>query len=120
MLTEVFSLSGHKFKVFRADDGTVSWSGGYGGIKVSAALPINDGRCLILLDTGISTKEVFENLLCVDHSGIEVWKAQLPDQPDSFVKFKMTACGLYAWTWSSWMLNIDLTTGKIIERQFVK
>jgi hypothetical protein len=120
MPTQVFTLPGHEFSVFRGEDGAVGWSGGYRGTKVNAALPIDEARCLILLDTGASKREVFENLLCVDRSGKEVWKAQPPDQPDSFVKFEMTAGGLYAWTWSAWMVRLDPTTGKIIERQFVK
>jgi hypothetical protein len=120
MPTEVFSIPGHEFAVFRAEDGAIGYSGSYQGIKVVAALPIDDARCLVLLDMAASKQEVFENLLCVERSGKVVWKAELPDQPDAFVKFEMTADGLRAWTWSAWMLRLDPATGKIIERQFVK
>ena len=47
-----------------------------------------------------SKQEVFDNLLCVERNGGVVWKAELPDQPDAFVKFEMTPAGLRAWTWS--------------------
>lgn len=120
MTTEVFSIPNREFAVFRAEDGAISWNGSYRGMKVTAALPINAAKCLILLDRMASKQEVFENLLCVERGGNVVWKAELPDQPDSFVEFEMTADGLRAWTWSCWMLKLDLGTGKIIEREFVK
>ena len=120
MTTEMFSIPCMQFIVFRAEDGTINWSGSYRGMKVAAALPIDDARCLILLDRMASKQEIFENLLCVERSGNVVWKAELPDQPDAFVEFEMTAQGLRAWTWSCWMLKLDLRTGKIIEREFVK
>lgn len=120
MPTEVFSIPGREFAVFRANDGSINWSGSYRGMKVAAASPIDDARCLILLDMMASKQEVFENLLCVERNGDAAWKAELPDQPDAFVKFEMTADGLHAWTWSGWSLKLDSATGKIIEREFVK
>ena len=119
MATEAFSIPGQQFTVFRAEDGAITWSGDYGGMKVVAALPIAE-RCLVLLDIAASKQEVFENLLCVERSGGVVWKAELPDQPDAFVKFEMAAEGLRAWTWSGWMLRFDPATGQALERQFVK
>jgi len=119
MPIEVFSIPG-QFTVFRAVDGAISWSGSYRAMKIAAALPIDGERCLILLDTAASKEKVFENLLCVERSGNTVWKAELPDQPDAFVKFEMAANGLRAWTWSGWALRLEPATGKILERQFVK
>ena len=119
MPIEIFSIPG-QFTVFRAADGAFSWSGSYRAMKVVAALPIDGERCLILLDTAASKQEVFENLLCVECVGNVVWKAELPDQPDAFVKFEMVADGLRAWTWSGWALRLDPATGKILGRQFVK
>jgi hypothetical protein len=120
MTTEVFTIPGHKFAIFRAMDGAITWTGTYQGMKVAAASPIDDTRCLILLDRMASKQEIFENLLCVERNGDVVWKAKLPEQPDSFVEFELTPNGLRAWTWSCWMLTLDLATGKILERQFVK
>ena len=120
MNTEIFSIPSLQFLVFRQDDGTINWSGSYRGMKVTAAVPIDNARCLILLDMAASKQEVFENLLCLESSGNVVWKAELPDQPDAFLKFEMTADGLRAWTWSSWMLRLNPATGKIIQREFTK
>jgi len=89
-------------------------------MEIAAALPIEGERCLILLDMTASKEKVFENLLCVERSGSMVWKAELPDQPDAFVKFEMTANGLRAWTWSGWALRLEPATGKILERYFMK
>jgi hypothetical protein len=120
MPTEVFSIPNRELTIFRTEDGVISWNGSYQGMKVAAASPIDAAKCLILLDRMASKQEVFENLLCVGHDGDVVWKAELPDQPDSFVEFELKADGLRAWTWSCWMLKLDLQTGKIIEREFVK
>ncbi len=120
MPTEIFSIPNREFAIFRADNGTVSWNGSFQGMKVDAALPIDTDRCLILLDRMASKQEVFENLFCVGRDGNVIWKAELSDQPDAFVEFEMTADGLRAWTWSSWMLKLDLDTGKTIDREFVK
>lgn len=84
------------------------------------ALPLDANKCLVLLDRMANKQEVFENLLCIRRDGSVVWKAELPEQPDAFVEFEMTDNGLHAWTWSCWMLIIDLETGKIIQREFVK
>jgi hypothetical protein len=120
MNTEVFSIPRLQFVVFRQDNDTISWSGDYRGMKVAAATPIDNSRCVILLDTAASKQEVFENLLCVERSGNVVWKAELPDQPDAFVRFEMTAHALRAWTWSAWMVRLDPSTGKTIAREFTK
>jgi hypothetical protein len=120
MSTEVFGIPSQRFTVFRAKDGAVSWSGNYQGMQVVAASPIDDARCVILLDGAASKVKVFEYLLCVERSGKVVWKAGLPDQPDVFVKFEMAADGLRAWTWSAWMLRLDLSTGRTVDRQFLK
>jgi hypothetical protein len=120
MATEVFSIPNHEFTVFRAKDGAISWSGSYQGMKVVAASLFDGARCLLLLDTATSKQEIFQNLLCVERSGKVVWRAELPDQPDAFVKFEIAADGLYAWTWSAWMLKLDPATGKIIKQEFVK
>lgn len=85
-----------------------------------AASPIDDERCLILIDWMASKQQVFQNLLCAERSGKVVWKAELVGQPDSFVKFEISANGLIAWTWSGWNLRLDRDTGKIIEREFTK
>jgi hypothetical protein len=119
MPVETFSILG-QFTVFRSEDGAITWSGSYRTMKISAAFLIDDERCIILLDPGASKQEVFENLLCLESSGSMVWKAELPDQPDVFVKFEIAADGLQAWTWSGWVLRLELTTGKILERHFVK
>lgn len=120
MANEIFSIPSQGFTVFRSEDGAISWSGGYQGMKVVAASPIAHGRCIILLDRDASKEKVFENLLCIEHSGQVAWKAELPDQPDSFVEFEATANSLIAWTWSCWMMRLDPATGKTIERKFVK
>jgi hypothetical protein len=120
MKTEIFSIPCQQFTVFRQEDGSMNWIGNFRGMKVAAAMPLDSEKCLILLDRMASKLEVFENLLCVEHDGNTVWKAELPDQPDSFVDFELTPKGLRAWTWSCWMLKLNLETGKIIEREFVK
>lgn len=120
MANEVFSIPSHQFTVFQANDGRISWSGNYQGMKVIGASPIDDERCLILIDSMASEQQVFQNLLCTERSGKVVWEAELVCQPDSFVKFEMTANGLIAWTWSGWNLRLDPVTGKTIEQEFTK
>jgi hypothetical protein len=38
LATEVFSIPSHQFTAFQANDGTISWSGNYQGMKVVAAV----------------------------------------------------------------------------------
>jgi outer membrane protein assembly factor BamB len=102
------------------EDNTIRWTGSYGGSNVTAALPIDNERCVILLDRTANKQEVFENLLCVDSSGTVVWKADLPEKPDVFVKIAIAGGVLRAWTWSCWMLKLEPQSGKVIEKQFVK
>src|SRR3954468_4358644 len=118
---EIFSIAGLPFRVFRDADASIRWQGDYRGMKVIAALPIDDdSKCLILLDTVASKEPTFENLLCVERDGNVAWKAELPQSHDAFVSFENTAEGLIANTWSGYRVRLNSATGKLIERHFVK
>lgn len=117
----LFSIPRDRFFVYRTDEGSFLWEGGYQGMKVIAALPIEgESRCLILLDWMSSKQPTFENFLCVDPDGNVVWKAELPRSHDAFVDFQMTHDGLYANSWSCYYVKLDLGTGRIIDKRFVK
>jgi len=90
-------------------------------MKVNGALPIDNGsECVILLDPDASKEQTFDNLLRVGRDGNVVWKAELPQDHDAYVSFHRTPEGLVANSWSGYRVRLDLATGKIIEKQFVK
>lgn len=90
------------------------------GAKVLAASPIDGDKCLVLLDADSGKESTAGNLLCIDRSGSVEWRAELPGHHDSFVEFENTPAGLFAWTLSCWRLKLDVSTGRVIERTFVK
>lgn len=121
MSNEVFSSPALSFRVFQDTGGAFHCEGHYHGMKVLAAMPINgNSKCVILLDPAASKEPTFENLLCVARDGTIVWKAELPENNDTFVSLKGTKAGLFANTWSGYYVKINGSNGKLIEREFVK
>lgn len=110
-----------KQNTLQAAERSLRWKGDYLGMKVIAALPIDDGcKHLILLEPMASGQQTFENLLCVKPDGSLIWKAQLPQIQDAFVSFQSSADGLFANTWGGYRVRLDAMTGMIIDWQFVK
>lgn len=75
---------------------------------------------LILLDPAVSKDPTFGNLLLKDKGHVK-WRAELPQSHDSFVDLRMTETGdVEAKSWCGYLVQIDLETGRIINKEFVK
>ncbi|WP_146032560.1 hypothetical protein [Sphingobium sp. SA916] len=63
-----------------------------------------------------------ENLICVDETGVERWRASLPENsgPDCFVAISVEEGQLVATTWSGQRIEIDSISGKHRRTVFVK
>jgi hypothetical protein len=75
---------------------------------------------LILLDPASSKEPTFQNLFLRHNRRIK-WKAQLPQSHDAFVSIHLGKAGqIEAQTWQGLRVTLDLETGKITNREFVK
>lgn len=121
MAIQNFSIIGSTFQISADSSSLLHWEGTYDGAKIIAASVIEDhSKCVILLDPTASKARTFENLLCVNRSGRELWRAELPQEGDAFIKFERTEQGLVAHTWGGYYLKLNSKTGKITEKEFVK
>ena len=97
------------------------WRGRPEGHEVIMAKPIpNSPDCITLL--GWSDKGPQPSNLWRYSAGHgTVWKAELPKSGmDIYTNFQLEEIGLVAHSWSGYKVIIDLNTGQILSRQFVK
>ena len=86
-------------------------------------LPAADGS-IVLYDwmrPGKHSARNIENLVREDASGNTVWSAKLPQEgpSDSFTNVRLEGDKLIAWTWSCWMVSVDIETGVVTRISFV-
>jgi hypothetical protein len=75
---------------------------------------------LILLDPAASKDPTFSNLLFVEHGSIK-WRAELPQSHDAFVEIRLIDTReIEAKSWCGFIVQIDLETGRIVKKEFVK
>ena len=62
----------------------------------------------------------FQNLVRVRPDGSIVWRTDLPSSDDKYVYAALRDYRLYATSYGGFEVEIDINTGRIIERRFVK
>lgn len=97
------------------------WRGRPEGYEVIMAKSIPySSDCIALLDwsgKGPQSSNLWR--YSVEHG--TVWKAELPDSgKDIYTNFQLEETGLVAHSWAGYKVVIDLNTGQILSRQFVK
>lgn len=79
------------------------------------------GVIAVLLDPDASSGSVgvFENLLAIDTSGREIWRAPLPTSQtgDCFVEAREELGQVVATTWSGHQVRIDAVSGEIVAQE---
>lgn len=64
-----------------------------------------------------------ENIIAVSYDGVAIWRVEKIDHMDKdspFTSIEKSGEKLFAYNWDSCDYHIDLLTGKIIDREFVK
>ena len=61
-----------------------------------------------------------ENLVRVTDSGELVWRAELPQTGDWWVECRFEAGAIYANSWSSYLVRVDLASGEALAKTFTK
>ena len=82
-----------------------------------------DGKVIVLYDSDSYTKKwgQFPNLIALDPDGKQLWTAELPttQSQECYYQVKRTN-PLIACTWTSWECEIDIETGRVLSRTFLK
>ena len=95
-----------------------------GVVIVELPVPGSDGA-IVLLDPdrrpeGVLPWHPFFNLLRVAPNGEVVWRAPMVEtSAKCWVSVGYEGCKLYANAWS-WRCELDLSTGRIVDRSFTK
>ncbi|MBY0273392.1 MAG: hypothetical protein K2X02_08340 [Alphaproteobacteria bacterium] len=73
-------------------------------------------------DSNIRKWGQFPNIICLNSKGEKIWTVELPttDTGDSYFRMRFKNGKLIADSWKSYSCDIDVNTGKIIERIFTK
>ena len=104
--------------------GDVVWQGRPFGCAVEKIMPLpRQPSCIVLLnhyEFSQSEYRHLSNLINVSPEGEIIWAAQLPQTKDSFVDFDWEGNILFANSWSGFRAQIDLETGRILNRTFTK
>lgn len=83
-----------------------------------------DQICIVLYDRGSNIRKwgQFPNIICLNRKGEKIWTAELPtsDTGDSYIRMKLKEGNLFADAWGSFTCEIDIATGKIINKIFFK
>jgi len=78
---------------------------------------------LLLLDYWDGPK-VYANLSRVREDGTHVWTAApqppMPTSPDAWAQIHLDGAAVIAYSWSGWLVRLDLVTGAELSREFVK
>lgn len=119
-----FSTIDREVVVTDSATGDVLWHGRPYEADVASLLAIPaTADALVLLDY-MSKRGAFANLIRIGPDGEIRWRAQLPsaDSTDAYVEFDYDDDGdfVVAQSWTGHSVVIDPSSGKIIERKFVK
>jgi hypothetical protein len=117
-----YYLANDELVIEDIEDNSVKWKGKIGGLPIHTLLSIPDIEdCIVLLNYWENGNR-FQNLLRINSTGSVVWRAMLPSDVgvDSYVRTKWQSGDLLAWSWSGFMVTIDISTGNIITQKFTK
>ncbi len=82
-----------------------------------------DGKNIVLfrpLSEKELPKEGDKNLIAFDSKNKIIWIADLPSEPyDSYFRIKFDSNKLIAWSSNSFLVEIDLKTGKVVDKKVV-
>lgn len=120
MVAPPFSAHRPEFWLSQQPDGSVLFEGAFEGVRILAAFVIHGNRCVILLDPDGWKEPTFENLLCVNSAAHLIWRAELPQTHDAYVRAEWCADKLRAWSWSGYKVQLDADTGRILADEFTK
>jgi hypothetical protein len=105
------------------DSGVLQWSGKPLGYDASVVLPIGGTNdAIVMLNPDACRAGSFQNLLRVSADGSVMWRAELPGRQgdDAYVAVRWAGAQLLANTWSTYLVRLDVDTGRILESTFTK
>ncbi len=100
----------------------VIWKGKPDGFPATAIVPLpNSDDAIVLLDYMAGPKN-FANLFRITPDGRVVWRAAPPESStsDAYVEVRWRGDTFLANSWSGYLVQIDLETGKPSSSEFVK
>jgi outer membrane protein assembly factor BamB len=112
--TEVVAIDGRS--------GAVCWHGRPDDGPAVNVLPVPQSRDAVALLDYMSKQGAYQNIVRIGPDGTIRWRAQLPtsDPTDAYVDMDIDGMKLCAVSWSGHKVTLDLETGQITERRFVK
>lgn len=104
-----------------AANGDILYRGKPEGYSVEKA-NITETGTVVLLKYSEKKYGSFENLLLLTQDGTVLWRAELPtsSSTDAYVDFELRNSRLFANSWSCYRVEIDMRTGRILNREFTK
>jgi hypothetical protein len=122
-MNTAFKVNNGELTAFDSTTGEVLWRGNPESMSVQRAEPIADTEdALVLLDyADKSAPNHFENLLRCNSVGSVIWRSELPtSSADAYTEFECRGEELWAFSWSGFVVNLSLLTGKVLSKLFTK
>ena len=119
-----YSSVDHEVVVTDTSTGHVCWHGAPDSAPVVGLLPIPGTSDAVVLLDYMARRGSFENLVRIGPDGGIQWRAELPtDEPtEAYVEFEFDddRVRVVARSWTGHRVALELTSGEIVERDFVK
>ncbi len=112
-----YSLTDGELIVINRVSGERCWRGTFDGGVVERLIEVEED-CVVV----IGSPKVFKdrNLLRVREDGMLVWRAESPPSFEGYVSAAFVNGSLFANSWSGYRLQLDVSSGKIVSREFTK
>jgi hypothetical protein len=118
-----YQIEGQLLIIKEISTGNIEWQGKFYNCPITKVIPVSDPiGCIVLLDYYEFNKTANcskGNLIFVNPNGELIWSAELPSTSDAYVDFKVDQ-RLSANSWNGFFVQIDLTNGKIVDKNFSK
>ena len=108
--------------VVNKEGSLIHWRGKPDGYPAMAIMPVPNSEDAVVLLDYMAGPKVFANLIRMTPEGRVVWRAAPPEQSgsDAFVECRWRGGAFMANSWSGYLLEIDLATGRPTSSEFVK
>lgn len=118
----IYSLNEKNLQIKDGYSQELIWEGKPDGYAALAIIPIPESEdCLVLLDFNNNALRL-KNIVRCKPDGSIAWRCQLPNSSgiDAYTSFIWTTQGVESYSWSGFVVSLNVDSGIIISSMFVK
>jgi outer membrane protein assembly factor BamB len=121
-MRHIYSLNEKRLQIKDGHSQEVIWGGKPDGYPVLTVFPIPESDdCIVLLDFNNNTSRL-KNVVRCKPDGTIAWRCQLPNSSgfDAYTSVAWTNQVIEAYSWSGFVVSLNIDNGNIMSSMFVK